>query len=129
MKRSVFPSAVAFLLVPAMLMPATAALAAGDLSVLPRGRYGCWTAGVASGPATNGVGERSFTISRGSSYASPAGGGTYLVASDLLTFTRGPLKDWRLRRNRDGYWQELARDGEPGRLKCSRTGAAPTTQS
>lgn len=129
MTRPVFPAAVVFLLLPAMLAPSAAALAAGDLSVLPKGHYGCWTAGVASGPATSGVPERSFTIARGSSYASPAGGGTYLVASDLLTFTRGPLKDWRLRRNRGGYWQELARDGEPGRLKCSRTGTAPFPRS
>ena len=105
----------------AMSMPAQAAT---DLGVLPQGRYGCWTAGVATGPATTQDPERAFTVVRGSSYESAAGDGTYLLASDILTFTRGPFKDLRLRRNRDGYWQQIARDGELGRLKCSRIGAA-----
>ena len=108
------------------LFAAVPAGAATDLSVLPQGRYGCWTAGVATGPATIGNPERSFTIVRGSSYESMAGGGTYLLASDLLTFTRGPFKDLRLRKSKDGYWQQIARDGEFAALKCSRLGAAPT---
>lgn len=95
-----------------------------DLNVLPQGRYGCWTPGSAAGPAMAGDPERSFTIVRGSSYTSGAGRGTYLLAGDLLTFTRGPFKDTRLRRNRDGFWQEIARDGELGRRKCHRLGAA-----
>lgn len=99
------------------------AQAATDLSVLPQGRYGCWTAGLASGPAVNAQSE--FIVVRGSSYLSDAGGGTYLLASDILLFTRGPLKDQRFKRNRDGFWQQIARDGELGALKCSRTGAAP----
>lgn len=107
----------------ALALPSVAH-AASDLSVLPLGRYGCWTAGSAVGPATTGDAERSFTVLRGSSYVSVGGNGTYLLASDLLTFTRGPLKDTRLRRNKDGFWQQIARDGELGRLKCSRTGAA-----
>jgi len=102
---------------------APAAHAASDLSVLPLGRYGCWTAGSASGPAINPQNE--FTVVRGSSYLNPAGRGTYLLASDILLFTRGPLKDMRFKRAKDGFWQQLARDGELGRLKCSRTGAAP----
>ena len=104
--------------------PIAAAHAASDLAVLPQGRYGCWTAGTATGPAVTADAEHSFTIERGSSYRSIAGIGTYLLASDLLTFTRGPLRDMRLRRNREGYWQRIARDGELERLKCSRTGAA-----
>lgn len=100
------------------------AAGASDLGVLPQGRYACWTAGSATGPAVTGDPARSFVIQRGSSYDSAAGSGTYLLASDLLTFTRGPFKDLRLRRNRDGYWQQIARDGELGRLKCSRAGVA-----
>ena len=107
------------------LLAAVQAGAATDLTVLPQGRYGCWTAGVATGPATNGNPERSFIIVRGSSYESMAGSGTYLLASDLLTFTRGPFKDMRLRKSKDGYWQQVARDGEFEQLKCSRLGAAP----
>lgn len=99
------------------------AQAASDLEVLPQGRYGCWTAGSASGPAVNP--QSAFTVVRGSSYRSEAGDGTYLLATDVLLFTRGPLKDMRFRRSKDGFWQQLARDGELGRLKCSRTGAAP----
>lgn len=104
----------------------SAALSASDLAVLPQGRYGCWTAGSATGPARIDDPAYRFTIVRGSSYASAGGGGTYLLAGDLLVFTRGPLKDLRLRRNRDGYWQRIARDGKPGALKCSRLGTAPT---
>lgn len=106
------------------LLPATSALAATDLDVLPQGQYGCWTAGIASGPAVTNT-PPTFTIIRGSSYQSATGGGTYLLASDLLTFTRGPLKDMRLRRDRDGFWRQIARDGEPGRLKCSRRSGVP----
>lgn len=101
----------------------TAASAASDLDVLPRGRYDCWTAGSASGPAVNP--QSAFIVVRGSSYLSEGVTGTYLLASDILTFTRGPLKDMRFRRSKDGFWQQIAGDGELGSLKCSRTGAAP----
>lgn len=100
-------------------------LAASDLRVLPQGRYTCATPGAATGPATIPVPESGFSIVRGSSYENAGGRGTYLLASDILTFTRGPLKDVRLRKTREGLWQQIARDGEPGRLKCSRTGPAP----
>jgi hypothetical protein len=101
------------------------ARAASDLAVLAPGRYACWTAGVASGPAVSDRPERSFTIVRGSSYESAAGRGTYLLAGDLLTFTRGPFKDQRLRRTKDGFWPEASRLGVLGSLKCSRAGVAP----
>lgn len=116
MIRALVPIAIAVAAVPAA--------AAGDLDVLPLGRYGCWTSGVATGPAVNSLPERSFTIVRGSSYQNVEGRGTYLLASDVLTFTRGPLKDMRLRRSKEGLWQELARDGEIGALKCNRIGPA-----
>ena len=108
----------------ACLTLAIPARAASDLGVLPLGRYGCWTAGVATGPAVTDDPERAFTVVRGSSYETASGRGTYLLAGNLLTFTRGPLKDLRLRRDRDGFWQQIARDGELGRVKCSRAGAA-----
>jgi len=47
-----------------------AAQAASDLDVLPQGRYGCWTAGSASGPAVHPQSE--FTVVRVSSYRSEA---------------------------------------------------------
>lgn len=99
------------------------ALAASDLDVLPLGRYDCWTAGSATGPAVHPQSE--FTIARGSSYVSQAGRGTYLLANDILTFTRGPLKDLQFKRNKEGFWQRLARNGALERLKCSRTGPSP----
>lgn len=107
----------------ALLALSSGALAASDLGVLPQGRYACWTAGSASGPAE--VPHSEFVVVRGSSYRNELGRGTYLLASDVLLFTRGPMKDMRFRRSKDGFWQQLSRDGEPGRLKCSRTGAAP----
>lgn len=108
-------------------LAAAPASAASDLDVLPQGRYGCWTSGDATGPAVNTMPERSFDVVRGSSYLTMEGRGTYLLASDILTFTRGPLKDMRLRLNKEGLWQQLDRDGEAGRLKCNRLGPAPST--
>ena len=108
------------------LSVALPAHAVSDLDVLPQGSYGCWTAGSAVGPAITDS-PPTFVIVRGSSYETAGGGGTYLLASDMLTFTRGPLKDMRLRRMRDGFWQQIARDGEPGRLKCSRRGGVALT--
>lgn len=102
------------------LLPAVAH-ASSDLSVLPQGRYGCWTSGSASGPAVNP--QSSFIVLRGSSYRNDAGKGTYLLANDTLLFTRGPLKDMRLRRSKDGFWQQISSSGEIGRLKCSRNGS------
>ena len=122
---SMRPPMIRFAAVLMTVALASPTLAASDLSVLPQGRYGCWTAGIASGPAVVDEPSKSFTIVRGSSYQSEAGGGTYLLASDILTFTRGPFKDMRLRRTREGFWQQIARDGELGRLKCSRRGAVP----
>lgn len=105
------------------LLLSSAAHSATDLGVLPKGRYGCWTAGSASGPAVEPQNE--FIVVRGSSYRSEGGDGTYLLASDTLLFTRGPLKDMRFRESKDGFWQQISREGELGRLKCSRTGPAP----
>lgn len=115
---------IRYLLPLALLAPASLghAQSATDLGVLPQGRYGCWTAGSASGPATNP--QTAFTVLRGSSYANAEGRGTYLLASDVLLFTRGSLKDRRFRRSMDGFWQELGRDGTLQALKCSRTGPA-----
>ena len=45
----------------ALALPA-AAQGASDLDVLPQGRYGCWTAGSAVGPAVNPQSE--FTVVR-----------------------------------------------------------------
>lgn len=126
-KRAPMTRFASTILAVALATPATAPVfAASDLAVLPQGRYGCWTAGIATGPAVTAT-PPTFTIVRGSSYQSASGGGTYLLASDLLIFTRGPLKDIRLRRTSEGFWQQIARDGELGRLKCSRRGAAPLT--
>ncbi len=101
-----------------------AAQAASDLSVLPQGRYGCWTAGSAGGPAVSPQSE--FIVVRGSSYVNGDGRGTYLLAGDILLFTRGPLRDMRFKRSKDGFWQHLASSGALQPLKCSRTGAAPS---
>jgi len=121
MRRPMIKFALSIL---ALALP-IAAQAASDLTVLPQGRYGCWTAGAAVGPAVNPQSE--FTVIRGSSYLNEAGRGTYLLASDILLFTRGPLKDLRFRRSKEGFWQQLSRDGELEKLKCSRTGPARMT--
>lgn len=102
--------------------------AANDVAVLPLGRYACATPGTAAGATVIDVPDRGFTVVRGSSYITADGaGGTYLLASDMLTFTRGPLVNLRLRKTREGLWREVGQDGTSGRLRCSRVGgiAAP----
>ena len=99
-----------------------AAFAEGKLGTLDHGRYTCGTPGVATGPVVNVIPDLSFTILGGSSYASEKGGGTYLLTGDLLTFTRGPLKDLKFERDKTGLWREIDKSGAKGDVRCSRVG-------
>lgn len=98
--------------------------AATDLEVLEQGRYACALPGDATGPALRSMGEHDFTVTLGSSYSSAAGDGTYLLAGDLLTFTRGPFKDESFRRTESGLWRQFDEKGGTGRLTCNRIGPA-----
>ena len=99
--------------------PAAPALADGQLGTLAHGHYTCGNPGDASGPAVDAIASLSFTIVAGSSYVSEGGGGTYLLTGDDLVFTRGPLKDKRFARDKDGLWRELDAAGAQGPVRCA----------
>lgn len=98
------------------------AFADGDLGTLEHGRYTCATPGVATGPTVNAIPSLSFLIVGGSSYSTEKGDGTYLLAGDTLTFTRGPLKDLKFERDKIGLWREIDKSGAKGDVRCSRVG-------
>ena len=98
------------------------ALADGQLGTLEHGRYTCGTPGVATGPSVDVDPQLSFSIVGGSSYSTKNGGGTYLLAGNLLTFTRGPFKDRRFERDKTGLWREIDKSGAYGSIRCSRVG-------
>lgn len=94
----------------------------GRIGTLEHGRYTCGRPGDAAGPSVHALPELTFTVVGGSSYQSERGGGTYLLAGNTLTFTRGPLKDMRYQRTTMGLWREIAPDGSAGAIRCSRVG-------
>jgi len=94
----------------------------GPLGTLPVGRYQCSLPGDASGAAWVPIEGKRFSIKNASRYLSPQGSGTYLLAGDELTFTRGPYKDERYRRTSTNILRMRNADGSLGRMRCVRTG-------
>lgn len=116
--------AAAAAVVAAIALPGSAA-AQGALSLLPTGEYRCALPGSAAGRAWIDQPERDFTIVRASRYRSPRGVGTYLMTGERVLFTGGPLKGVALMRVSSKMLQEIAIDGQPGRLRCHRVGPIP----
>lgn len=92
------------------------------IGTLPQGRYECALPGDAAGRAWVVDPEHGFTISSASRYVSAGGKGTYLLTGHDVIFTRGPMKDMRMRRQASGLLQEVNAAGELGRLRCNRVG-------
>lgn len=93
----------------------------GRLGTLPIGAYICSEPGDAGGDAWIVLPDRGFTIETGSAYQSAKGSGTYLLTGDLVTFTRGPMKNQRFRRTGNSTLRWLDADGNPGRVRCVRS--------
>ena len=102
------------------ILAATKATAAHDIGVVPQGRYQCALPGDAEGRAYVAMPDLSFRISSASRYSHVSGKGVYLFDGHMLIFTRGPLKDMRLRRIPGGLFQQVKSDGTPGRVRCNR---------
>ena len=92
------------------------------IGTLPQGRYECGLPGDAAGQAWVVDPAYNFSISSASRYISAQGRGTYLLVGEDVIFTRGPMKDMRLRRQASGLLQQIDSDGTPGRLRCNRVG-------
>jgi hypothetical protein len=93
------------------------------IGTLPQGRYECGFPGDAAGQAWVVDPAYNFTISSASRYISAKGKGTYLMTGQDVIFTRGPMKDMRMRRQASGLLQQVDAQGEPGRLRCHRVGS------
>lgn len=95
----------------------------GDmLGTMQHGFYQCALPGDATGDAFIEQPAESFRIGAGSSYATEAGSGVYLMHGTTLVFTRGPKKDQRFRRLGANTLQALEKDNTLGRLICTRLG-------
>lgn len=106
----------------AIALSATPALPQGQLGLLPQGEYVCALPGSAAGAAWNELPGRGFAITGASSYRAGNGTGTYLLEGQRVTFTRGPMKGKQMIRVSSGMLQEVDRDGNLGRLRCTRSG-------
>ena len=104
----------------AAFLPFASPVVARDIGVVPQGRYQCALPGDAEGRAYVAVPDLSFRISSASRYSHVSGKGIYLFEGDTLVFTRGPLKDMRLRRISGGLFQQVKSDGTLGRVRCNR---------
>lgn len=92
------------------------------IGTLPQGRYECGLPGDATSQAWVVDPAYNFTIASASRYDTARGMGTYLLTGQDVIFTRGPMKDMRLRRQPSGLLQQIDDDGTPGRLRCQRVG-------
>lgn len=108
----------------ALASPAFADAPGGPLGTLPIGEYVCSLPGDATGPAWRVVPEKGFTIDNASTYRTEAGAGTYLLAGNQVRFTRGPMKGMRFERTGNATLRWLDDNGEPGRVRCIRSGAS-----
>ncbi|MGB3739846.1 MAG: elongation factor P [Pontixanthobacter sp.] len=98
----------------------TPAMSGGKLDLLPLGHYVCSVPGDAAGPASIALPGRAFTIRNGSTYRTDQGAGTYLLAGDWVTFTRGPVKGERFVRVGAGKLRWIRPDGTLSRVRCLR---------
>lgn len=104
------------------MLVAGPALAApgGPIDTIHRGEYHCELPGDATGPAGHPVPEERFEIISGSSYASAAGVGSYLLTGDILVMTSGPKRGQRFNRLSNNFLRKLAPDGTESQLRCVR---------
>jgi hypothetical protein len=110
------------LFLPVLLCTVAApAFAQGAIGVVPRGVYNCELPGDAGGGAGVPQADRRLTIRSASRYASPQGSGTYLRRGDTMTLTSGPRQGERYTVVSNNFLR-LIEDGQPGRLRCVRTG-------
>jgi len=111
-------------LFPTMLLAAVAvpAFAQGAIGVMPRGVYNCELPGDAARDVGVPQPERQLRIKSASRYMAPQGSGTYLRRGDTMTLTSGPRQGERYTVVSDNFIRLLGADGQPGPVRCIRTG-------
>lgn len=98
-----------------------AAAAPGDtIGTLAIGGFVCELPGDALGPAGIRQPDADFAILNSSAYRSAAGGGSYLLIGNVMTFTSGPRKGERYRWISANFLRRLNPDGSDGALRCVR---------
>lgn len=103
---------------------AATAAPGGRLATLPQGQYRCALPGDAAGAPWIPLENRNFIIGNGSTYRTHQGSGTYLMTGKMVTFTRGPMKGLTFEQTRSGTLRWIDEKGEPGRVRCVRSGLA-----
>lgn len=103
-----------------MTCAAAASAVTGKLGTLPLGNYVCSEPGDAGGAAWVPLEGKSFTIANGSTYHTPEGSGTYLLAGKSVTFTRGPMKGMRFERTGRTKLRWVDANAKLGRIRCIR---------
>ena len=98
------------------------ALAEGPIETAERGRYVCELPGDAAGAAGVRQEHEDFRIRSASRYTSAQGDGVYLLRGDILRFTTGPRSGEAYVLVSRTFLRRLEPNGEPGRLRCVRTG-------
>jgi len=122
--KTAFLAACAFALSGALFGSDVAHAGARDrIGTLPQGRYECGLPGDATGQAWVVDPAYNFSIASASRYDTAKGMGTYLLVGHDVIFTRGPMKDMRMRRQASGLLQQVNADGVLGRLRCNRVGS------
>jgi hypothetical protein len=100
---------------------AAPAFAQGAIGTVERGTYVCELPGDAGGRAGVEQPNLAFTIESASRYSSPQGSGTYLRRGDILQLTSGPRQGESYAVLGSSFLRRIE-DGQPGRLRCVRTG-------
>lgn len=100
--------------------PALAGQGNSQIDTIHRGDYYCELPGDATTLAGFIVPEEGFTITNGSSYSTPQGGGSYLLIGDVLTMTSGPKRGQKFNRLSNNFLRKLESDGAESTLRCVR---------
>lgn len=90
------------------------------IGTLAIGHFVCELPGDAIGPAGIRQPESDFDILNASAYRSAAGGGSYLLVGEVMTFTSGPRRGETYRRISTNFLRRLNADGSEAQLRCVR---------
>ena len=93
----------------------------GQIGTIERGYYACEVPGSATDAASIPQPEANFTIDNSSRYSTAQGNGTYLRRGNRMTFTSGPRQGEEYRVISGTFLRRLE-NGQPGRLRCVRSG-------
>lgn len=93
------------------------------MGVLPKGKWACETGGDATGATGIRQPEMDFVVTRGSSYKTDKGAGTYLLTSHRLVFSTGPFKGVTLRWVRPNFIRRTDAAGKDTDVRCVRNPA------